>query len=186
MQRGCQGRRRQPGVRPGTCGVSRRGGASGKWWAMSTGERSAGRRPMYARLLRLRRIRVTGLVSFLLMECTVAAAVLLALAELVSWWAVPLLPVLVAAGVKINDMVGGPTNPADAARSHPIPGRAEPWDREPDVDERYVDERYVDERYVDERYVDEQHGHQGEPVWPDESVTLAHDWYADNPTQEIL
>src|SRR5687768_9372505 len=110
MQRGRQGRRRQPGVRPGTCGVRRRGGASGKWWAMSTEERSAGRPPMYARLLRLRRIRITGLVSFLLMECTVAVAVLLALAELVSWWAVPLLPVLVAAVVKINDMVGAPAS----------------------------------------------------------------------------
>src|SRR5918997_6879273 len=108
MQRGRQGRRRQPGVRPGTCGVRRRGGASGRWWAMSTDERSAERAPLYARLLRLRRLRITGLVSFLLLECTVAVAILLALAELVSWWAVPLLPVLVAVMVKVNDMVGGP------------------------------------------------------------------------------
>ena len=73
---------------------------------MSTVERSVGRAPIYARLLRLRRLKVTGLMSFLLLECTVAVAILLALAELVSWWAVPLLPILVAVMVKVNDMVG--------------------------------------------------------------------------------
>src|SRR3712207_5200563 len=123
MQRGRQGRRRRPGVRPGTCGVRRRGGASGRWWwAMSTDERRAGRAPMYARLLRLRRLRITGLVSFLLLECTVAVAVLLALAELVSWWAVPLLPVLVAAVVKVNDMVGGPAQRQATVASRSVGG----------------------------------------------------------------
>jgi hypothetical protein len=63
---------------------------------------------MYARLLRLRRLRIGGFASFLLVECTVAVAILLALAELVSWWAVLVLPTAVAAMVKINDLVGQP------------------------------------------------------------------------------
>ena len=135
---------------------------------MSTGERSAGRPPMYARLLRLRRIRITGLVSFLLMECTIAVAVLLALAELVSWWAVPLLPVLVAAVVKINDMVGGP-----AVRALDEAGR---WEEDPDGDGGY--------REAPERY--EQDGYDHEAAWPAERTAAAHEWYEDNPTQEIF
>src|SRR6185312_5733423 len=118
MQRGRQGRVRRPGVRPGTCGVRRRGGASGRWWcSMSTDGQVAGRAPIYARLLRLRRLKITGLMSFLLLECTIAVAILLALAELVSWWAVPLLPVLVAVMVKVNDMVGGPGRQPAGSRS---------------------------------------------------------------------
>jgi len=143
---------------------------------MSTGERSAGRPPMYARLLRLRRIRITGLVSFLLMECTVAVAVLLALAELVSWWAVPLLPVLVAAVVKINDMVGAPANRSGVNRSEPTRERVESWD----------DELVADERHSDQRHVDERHGHDGQPAWAADRQDVHQDWYADNPTQEIV
>ncbi|GIJ75296.1 hypothetical protein [Virgisporangium ochraceum] len=82
---------------------------------MSTDGQVAGRAPIYARLLRLRRIKITGLMSFLLLECTIAVAILLALAELVSWWAVPLLPILVAVMVKVNDMVGGPAKTPVAA-----------------------------------------------------------------------
>src|SRR5690348_14881399 len=134
---------------------------------MSTGERSAGRPPMYARLLRLRRIRITGLVSFLLMECTVAVAVLLALAELVSWWAVPLLPVLVAAVVKINDMVGAPSNRPGVNRSEPTRERVESWDDELAADERHADryaaQQYADERYADQRNPEERYGHDGQP-----------------------
>ena len=143
---------------------------------MSTGERSAGRPPMYARLLRLRRIRITGLVSFLLMECTVAVAVLLALAELVSWWAVPLLPVLVAAVVKINDMVGAPANRSGVNRSEPTRERVESWD----------DDLVADERHSDQRHVDERHGHDGQPAWAADRQDVHQDWYADNPTQEIV
>jgi hypothetical protein len=63
----------------------------------------------YARALRLRHVRPGGLMSFLLFECVIALAVLLALAELVSWWAVALLPAAVATMVKINDLVSGAT-----------------------------------------------------------------------------
>ena len=152
---------------------------------MSTGERSAGRPPMYARLLRLRRIRITGLVSFLLMECTVAVAVLLALAELVSWWAVPLLPVLVAAVVKINDMVGAPGKQPTADRFEPTEQRLESWG-----DELAADERHADEWHADERYAHDQYGHDGQPAWAGEQQAShqasPQDWYADNPTQEIV
>jgi hypothetical protein len=72
---------------------------------------------MYARVLRLRRLRITGMTSFLLVECAIAVGILLALAELVSWWAVPLLPILVAAVVKVNDMVGPPRAAAPPSRS---------------------------------------------------------------------
>ena len=45
------------------------------------------------------------MLCFLFFEGTVALAVLLALAELVTWWAVLVLPVVVAAMVKLNDLV---------------------------------------------------------------------------------
>src|SRR5690348_12865550 len=60
--------------------------------------------PLYVRALRLRQLHVGGLASFLLFECMIAVGVLLALAELVSWWAVPILPVVVAIMVKVNDI----------------------------------------------------------------------------------
>jgi hypothetical protein len=65
------------------------------------------RRPLYARVLRLRHIRPGGLSCFLMFEGVLALGVLLALAELVNWWAVPVLPVVVAGAVKFNDLVIG-------------------------------------------------------------------------------
>ncbi|PWR08045.1 hypothetical protein DKT68_17125 [Micromonospora acroterricola] len=62
-------------------------------------------RPLYARLLGLRFVNPGGVLCFLFFEGTVALAVLLALAELVTWWAVLVLPAVVAAMVKLNDMV---------------------------------------------------------------------------------
>ncbi|MFY1617200.1 hypothetical protein [Micromonospora sp. WMMD736] len=62
-------------------------------------------RPLYARLLGLRFVNPGGVLCFLFFEGVIALAVLLALAELVSWWAVLVLPVVVAAMVKLNDMV---------------------------------------------------------------------------------
>lgn len=72
---------------------------------MTTGEPP--RRPMYARVLRLRQLHPSGLLCFLLFEGMIALAVLLALAELVSWWGVLVLPVAVAAMVKLNDVIAG-------------------------------------------------------------------------------
>ncbi|MFF5178029.1 hypothetical protein ACFY2Q_08395 [Micromonospora sp. NPDC000316] len=62
-------------------------------------------RPLYARLLGLRFVNPGGVLCFLFFEGTVALAVLLALAELVTWWAVLVLPLVVAVMVKLNDMV---------------------------------------------------------------------------------
>jgi hypothetical protein len=62
-------------------------------------------------------------MSFVLFECMIAVAVLLALGELVSWWAVPALPLAVAAMVKLNDLVSGAMS-RNAARIDPSPG----WD----------------------------------------------------------
>ncbi|MFI2647583.1 hypothetical protein [Micromonospora fulviviridis] len=62
-------------------------------------------RPLYARVLGLRFVNPGGVLCFLFFEGAVALAVLLALAELVTWWAVLVLPAAVAAMVKLNDMV---------------------------------------------------------------------------------
>jgi hypothetical protein len=62
-------------------------------------------RPLYARALGLRFVNPGGVLCFVFFEGAVALAVLLALAELVSWWAVLVLPGAVAMMVKLNDMV---------------------------------------------------------------------------------
>lgn len=67
----------------------------------------ARRRPLYARVLRLRHLQPSSLWCFLYFEGAVALGVLLALAEVVSWWAVLALPVAVAAMVKLNDLLTG-------------------------------------------------------------------------------
>src|SRR3954470_4889515 len=81
---------------------------------MTTNNGFAQQAPLYVRALRLRHLHVGGFVSFLLFECMIAAGVLLALAELVSWWAVPVLPAVVAIMVKVNDMVIGGSRRARA------------------------------------------------------------------------
>jgi len=65
------------------------------------------RRPLYARVLRLRHLNPSGLWCFLLFEGMIALGVLLALTELVSWWAVLVLPAAVAVMVKVNDVMAG-------------------------------------------------------------------------------
>jgi hypothetical protein len=64
-------------------------------------------RPVYARALGLKHVNPSGLLCFLFFEGTIALAVLLALAELVSWWGLLVLPASVAVMVKINDVVAG-------------------------------------------------------------------------------
>ncbi|MEU8258210.1 hypothetical protein AB0C06_28545 [Micromonospora inaquosa] len=79
-------------------------GANRPAWA-AIGVHDERYRPLYARLLGLRFVNPGGVLCFLFFEGAIALAVLLALAELVSWWAVLVLPVVVAAMVKLNDMV---------------------------------------------------------------------------------
>jgi hypothetical protein len=70
------------------------------------GERARAR-PLYARLLALRHLNPSGLLCFIFLEGAVALGILLALAELVSWWGVLVLPLTVALMVKLNDVVAG-------------------------------------------------------------------------------
>ena len=72
--------------------------------------------PLYARVLRLRHIRPGGLLCFLFFEGSVALGILLALAELAPWWSALVLPGVVAAMVKVNDLVAGWN-----ARARPVP-----------------------------------------------------------------
>jgi hypothetical protein len=67
------------------------------------------RAPLYARVLRLRRLRPGPVLCFVFLEGSVAFAVLLALAGLASWWTVLALPVAVAVMVKVNDLVAAAT-----------------------------------------------------------------------------
>jgi hypothetical protein len=64
-------------------------------------------RPLYARLLRLKHITPGGMLCFVFLEGAVALGILLALAELVSWWGVIVLPLTVAVMVKLNDVIAG-------------------------------------------------------------------------------
>jgi hypothetical protein len=64
-------------------------------------------RPIYARALRLRHLNPNSTLCFVFLEGAIALGVVLALAELVDPWGVILLPLSVAAMVKINDMVAG-------------------------------------------------------------------------------
>lgn len=86
-----------------------------------------GKRPVYARALRLRYLRPGGLLCFLYFEGSIALGVLLALAELAPWWGILVLPTVVAAMVKLNDTVAynhARVRPAPAhVRSRPTPSR---------------------------------------------------------------
>ncbi|GAB3813638.1 hypothetical protein [Micromonospora zhanjiangensis] len=62
-------------------------------------------RPLYSRVLGLRHVDPGGLLCFVFFEGSVILALLLTLAELVSWWAVLVLPASVALMVKLNDEV---------------------------------------------------------------------------------
>src|SRR5947208_281674 len=111
MQCGRQRRLGRSGVRPGACDLRRRRRTRWRWNRVRTNGRASvrppSRRPLYARMLGLRYVRPSALMSFLLCECAIALAALLALAELVSWWAVAVLPLSIAAMVKLNDLVTG-------------------------------------------------------------------------------
>jgi len=76
--------------------------------------------PLYARMLGLQYLAPGGFLCFVFLEGAVALGILLALAELVSWWGVLVLPAMVAAMVKLNDVVAGSLiRPAAVAR--PVP-----------------------------------------------------------------
>ena len=67
----------------------------------------AKQRPLYARILGLQYLTPSGFLCFVFLEGAVTLGILLALAELVSWWGVLVLPLTVAAMVKLNDVIAG-------------------------------------------------------------------------------
>jgi hypothetical protein len=79
---------------------------------------------MYAKALGLQYLRPSSLQCFLYLEGTITLAVLLALAELVDWWVVGVLPLSVAAMVKFNDVIAGAALPANSAHVPKVRGRA--------------------------------------------------------------
>ncbi|SDT67680.1 hypothetical protein [Actinoplanes derwentensis] len=74
--------------------------------------------PLYARILCLRHLAPSSLLCFVFLEGAVVLGLLLALAELVSWWGVLVLPFTVALMVKFNDLVAG------ASTTPPVDGEA--------------------------------------------------------------
>jgi hypothetical protein len=90
--------------------------------------------PLYARMLGLRHLAPNGFLCFVFLEGAVALGILLALAELVSWWGVLVLPLTVAAMVKLNDLVAGvlarpappPRRPVGAGTVTPPPPMLRP------------------------------------------------------------
>ena len=73
--------------------------------------REGERLPLYGRILRLKHLRPGGVLCFLLFEGAIGLAALLALAGLVSWWGLIVLPIAVATMVKLNDIVAGSLPP---------------------------------------------------------------------------
>lgn len=113
----------------------------------------AAQRPLYARVLGLQYLRPSSLLTFAFFEGSIALGVLLALAELAKWWIVIVLPVSIAAMVKLNDIIagaavssgdrGGPRargraavpRPAQSTSEslHPVsPGAVDPWSGSPE------------------------------------------------------
>lgn len=82
----------------------------------------ARQQPLYARMLGLQYLAPSGFLCFVFLEGAVALGILLALAELVSWWGVLVLPATVAVMVKLNDVVAGAL--IRPAASSPPPGRS--------------------------------------------------------------
>ncbi len=76
--------------------------------------------PLYARVLRLKHIAPGPWWCFLFLEGSLAVAGVLVLADWVNLWGLIVLPIAVAAAVKINDLVAGALPaPAPAAERSP-------------------------------------------------------------------
>jgi hypothetical protein len=88
------------------------------------GPDEAKNRPFYARVLGLQYLRPSGLLCFLYFEGAIALGALLALAELVDWWVVLVLPATIAVMVKINDVIAGASLHAVSASIPKARGRA--------------------------------------------------------------
>lgn len=106
-------------------------------------------RPLYARMLGLRHVMPSGFLCFVFLEGAVALGFLLALAELVSWWGVLVLPATVAVMVKLNDVVAGALTravPLPAAGPPVVPVVAPPAARQIVRPAAWPDEFAMDDR----------------------------------------
>lgn len=65
------------------------------------------RRPLYFRIVGVRYLNLHPALIVVLFEGSIALGLLLALAELIPYWGVVLVPVAVALAVKLNDVVEG-------------------------------------------------------------------------------
>jgi hypothetical protein len=63
--------------------------------------------PLYYRLLRLRHYRPGTVTTAVLFEGSIVVPVVLSLADVLDWWSVLVVPIVVAAMVKFNDVVAG-------------------------------------------------------------------------------
>ncbi|HTF07042.1 MAG TPA: hypothetical protein VK659_02595 [Asanoa sp.] len=80
-------------------------------------------RPFYARALRLQHLNPSSTLCFVFLEGATALAIILALAELIPLWGTVLLPLCIAAMVKINDLVAGAAVRAASTGPGGAPGR---------------------------------------------------------------
>jgi hypothetical protein len=83
---------------------------------MATNKRrkNARRRTIYGRVLMLKTLNPGPVVSFVFFEVAVTVAIVLALLGWVSWWGVLVLPLAVAAMVKVNDVIATATQRSQA------------------------------------------------------------------------
>ncbi len=105
-------------------------------------------RPLYARVLRLKHVHPGSVLCFVYFEGSVAVGVLLAFAELITWWMALVLVLAVAVMVKLNDLIAG-------AVADPQPvgiDRQSSADADADADEAEPADRDADEpSVVDDR-----------------------------------
>lgn len=81
------------------------------------------RPPLFARLLRLRHLRLRRWQTAIFVDATIAVAVVLVLAELATAWTLLVLPLAVALVVKLNDVVAGVlAGPAETTTAPPPEG----------------------------------------------------------------
>ena len=77
-------------------------------------EKKPKRRPFYERALRLQHLRLRPWQRVAAADGSVVLAIVLVLADLVSLWAVLVLPLAVAGFVKLHDLIAGLYAPASA------------------------------------------------------------------------
>lgn len=138
---------------------------------MADGAAEGRRRPLYARLLRLHRLRPGPVLCFIFLEGAIALGVLLALANLASWWTVLALPAAVAVMVKLNDVVASATSRPPKPRPEPEPPVAKEEPPEPEKPEWPIQGNPSKPLIVDEEDQEEDQEEDTEKTEPPEEAT---------------